>query len=109
MRRANLRRIALGSVLLGLGALGCSQTRAPDVVRDRPAGVRQGAVELNTANRKQLARLPGISQDDAARIVQSRPYGNKRGLLKKQVLTQAQFDQIRDRVYVSQARDDDQD
>lgn len=62
-------------------------------------------VELNTAGRKRLAKLPGLTGDDADRIVANRPYEQRRDLVRKGVLSEAKFDRIRDEVYVDHGKD----
>jgi DNA uptake protein ComE-like DNA-binding protein len=58
-------------------------------------------VELNTASEQQLASLPGLTDDDAARIIANRAYPNKGALLKKEILGKRKFEAIEDYVYVS--------
>ena len=66
----------------------------------RHGGVQPTAVELNTASRKQLDRLPGLTPADVDRIVKNRPYAKKHDLLDRGVLDKQKFDAIRDDVYV---------
>jgi DNA uptake protein ComE-like DNA-binding protein len=61
-------------------------------------------VDLNTASERELARLPGLTDDDAGRIVANRPYGDTRGLLRKNVIGPGKYDQIEDYVHASQPR-----
>ena len=65
---------------------------------------RERALDLNSASRAQLAALPGLSDDDAQRIIDNRPYGNKRDLLNKKVIGKGKFDKIDDYVFVSRDR-----
>ena len=62
-------------------------------------------VELNSAGRKRLAALPGLTAADADRIIANRPYENRRDLLRKGVLSEAQFQKVRDSVYVEHGND----
>jgi DNA uptake protein ComE-like DNA-binding protein len=57
-------------------------------------------VELNSAARKRLGQLPGLTGDDANRIIANRPYEKRRDLVRKGVLSESKFDKIRDDVYV---------
>jgi DNA uptake protein ComE-like DNA-binding protein len=66
---------------------------------------KETRVELNTAQRQQITALPGLTRNDADKIMANRPYENRRDLVRKQVLTEAQFDKIRDSVYVAHAKD----
>jgi hypothetical protein len=101
--------ILIGLAVLTLGA--CSEQRARerwrDVIgRDEP---RRDALDLNTASQKQLARLPGLTDEDAARIIANRPYGNKRGLVRRQVIGEGKYEKIERYVYVNRPADRDDD
>ena len=52
-------------------------------------------VNLNTASREDLAKLPGISEDTADKIIAGRPYKSKADLVKNKVLTAAQYSKVR--------------
>ena len=62
-------------------------------------------VELNSAGRKRFAALPGLTGADADKIVANRPYGNRHNLVRKGVLSEAQFEKIKDSVYVEHGKD----
>ena len=64
----------------------------------------QATVDLNSAGHKRLAALPGLTGDDADRIITNRPYANRRDLVRKGVLSENAFDRIRDEVYVDNAK-----
>jgi DNA uptake protein ComE-like DNA-binding protein len=66
---------------------------------------RDRGVDLNSASRDRLTRLPGLTDEDATRIVENRPYANERALVRKKVLTEDQFARIKDRVYVRETRE----
>jgi hypothetical protein len=85
---------------------GCSERRMRDRWRQVTGESRDVSrrVDLNTASERELARLPGLTDDDAERIIGNRPYGDKRGLLRKNVIGAGKYDQIEDYVYVSERR-----
>jgi len=56
------------------------------------------AVNINSASARQLDNLPGITAEDAHRIIRSRPYDEKRELLKKHVISEGAYAGIRDRI-----------
>ena len=62
-------------------------------------------VELNSAGRKRLAELPGLTPADADKIIANRPYENRRDLVRKNVLSEAQFEKMKDSVYVAHGKD----
>jgi DNA uptake protein ComE-like DNA-binding protein len=106
MRSRAVAIVVLGVALVGTSA--CSRTdrhtmsqRTSDAWGDVTGKRTEHQVDLNTAPAKELAKLPGMTDDDAARIVAHRPYGSVKGLLRKNVLGQQKYDQIRDYVYVT--------
>jgi DNA uptake protein ComE-like DNA-binding protein len=95
--------------LAGLAfAPGCSERaqqrpydRFHDIARPRDERPGDSRADLNTASQATLAHLPGLTNDDAARIVANRPYGNVSGLRRKNVLGQRKYDGIQNYVYVT--------
>jgi DNA uptake protein ComE-like DNA-binding protein len=67
------------------------------------AAAQATKVDLKTAGRRELQRLPGPTGADVDRIVKNRPYAKKHELLDRGILDQRKFDAIRDDVVVSQA------
>jgi hypothetical protein len=102
------RPLVLACAALGLTLVGGCSTRSMRKEYDRITGrddTKDSRVDLNTAGRKRLAQLPGLTGDDADRIVANRPYQKKRDLVTKGVLTQAKFDRIRDDVYLDHEKE----
>jgi DNA uptake protein ComE-like DNA-binding protein len=124
-----MRYLPVLSALSLAAALGCtpSQTNpTPDQIRKNTAdatataardikaaaeGVRDGLhkdapaahdmVNINTADRPTLETLPGVDPVVANLIVRHRPYNDPSDLLKKHVLTHAQYDPISARLTTS--------
>lgn len=57
-------------------------------------------VDVNAADSEVLARVPGIDPGDAQRIVTHRPYLTKDDLLRRHILTEAQYTAVADHLYV---------
>jgi DNA uptake protein ComE-like DNA-binding protein len=96
-------RVAVISVMALVLASGCTSMRKgwDDLTGRSDRDDRtQGTVELNSAGRRRLAALPGLTGDDADRIIANRPYEKRRDLVHKGVLSESKFDKIRDDVYV---------
>ncbi len=51
-------------------------------------------VDINTASVEVLTTLPGITAEDAAKIVAGRPYGSKAWLVTQNVIPEAKFHSI---------------
>ena len=95
--------VLLGTLgLIGFVGDGCSrrQTRQTARTWERVTGEAEDRVNLNTASRGELQRLPGINDKDADRIIENRPYASKKELLSKKVIGPRKFDEIEDLVYV---------
>jgi DNA uptake protein ComE-like DNA-binding protein len=89
--RYGLVAASLGAVLV-LPACGLFR-------RDR-AGDVPIAIDLNTASRRQIETLPGITPSMARRIVDERPYAAPDDLVERGILTERELGRIRDRVTV---------
>jgi DNA uptake protein ComE-like DNA-binding protein len=98
--------LAAGVVVLSLTG-GCSMSSMEKKAREVTGRSEKtdSRVELNTAGRKRLAGLPGLNGTDADRIIANRPYQNRRDLVRKGVLSEAQFAKMKDSVYVEHGND----
>ena len=105
MRRQKVCLIAAAVLATTLSGGCSSMERAFDDVMDRGDDDDRSRVDLNSAGRKRLAALPGISDDEADKIVASRPYENRRDLVRKRVLSEDEFERVKDYVYVDRAND----
>jgi len=70
-------------------------------------GIKEGlsnkkSVDLNNASKDDLVSLPGMDEAKADRIIAERPYANPRQLVTRHVLTEDEYNAIRDHVVVSQ-------
>ena len=107
----------LALALLSLTA--CTpQQQNPDEIRKRTAdatataakdakAVAQGVVEglkqkgpvnINKASDSDLKTLPGIDQDGAQRIIEGRPYDDSSDLVKKHIVSKAEYGRIADKI-----------
>jgi len=98
---------------------GCTpEKRSPDAIREDTAkatseaakdvkaaaqgvveGLKQkGPVNINKASEKDLETLPGIDEAAARRIVDRRPYETGGELVKKHVVSRAEYDRIADKI-----------
>lgn len=61
----------------------------------RVAAVSSKPVDINTASRIELKKLPGISDAVAGRIIAGRPYASKANLVSRNIVDAAVYDGIR--------------
>ncbi|HEY6767683.1 MAG TPA: helix-hairpin-helix domain-containing protein [Candidatus Sulfotelmatobacter sp.] len=103
-------------------ASGCGPNQNPDQIRERTAeatstvtrdakamaeGVKEGlnrdkTLNVNKASKEDLLTLPGITSPEADRIIAERPYASTHQLVTRRVLSEAEFEKIRDRIIASQ-------
>ena len=81
----------------------------PDAKADaKPAAdAKKEPLDINSATVKELAALPKIGDAKAAAIIKGRPWGGKDDLVKKNVLTKAEYAAIKDLIIAKQAAKDD--
>ena len=105
--------ITLGAAVLMLGATlafaedAPATSTAPATTQAAPAkmapathhamkhAMNHTMVDLNGATKEDLAKLPGIGDDLADKIIAARPFKMKSDLRSKNILTRAQYHKIR--------------
>lgn len=55
-------------------------------------------VDINSATKEELAALPVIGDATAQKIIDGRPYRTKHDLVTKNILTQDQYDKVKDQL-----------
>jgi DNA uptake protein ComE-like DNA-binding protein len=79
--------------------------KASDPASHSTAAVpRAGLVDLNTATATELKGLPGLSDTDSTKIIQGRPYTEKNQLVSRHVVSEANYDKIKDHVVAKQPK-----
>ena len=94
------------------------ERRSPDAIREDTAratseatkdakavaqgvaeGLKQkGPVNINKASESDLQTLPGIDETTARKIVADRPYDSGSDLMKKHLISRAEYDKISDKI-----------
>ena len=73
--------------------------RAPaSDARSTAAAPKIDTVDINSATAAELKMLPGVSDSDAGKIIQGRPYTDKNQLVSKKVVSETTYEKIRDHV-----------
>lgn len=62
------------------------------------------AVDINSASKDDLMKLNGITDETAEKIIAGRPYKSKAELLKKSILTKAEYAKVRTHVIAKQEK-----
>jgi DNA uptake protein ComE-like DNA-binding protein len=61
---------------------------------------RKGPLDINAASAAQLQTLPGVTPEVAGKIVEHRPYTSTRDLVRKRILSSAEFDRVKSQIVV---------
>jgi DNA uptake protein ComE-like DNA-binding protein len=62
--------------------------------------VRKEPLDINAASDKDLAKLPGVTPEIATTIIAKRPYVAAHDLVRKRVISTAEFDKIKNQIVV---------
>jgi competence protein ComEA len=75
---------------------------APSTAKAKVASTNHAMpkVDLNNATREELAKLPGINEATAEKIVAARPFKSKSELKSKGLVTKAEYGKIASRLIV---------
>jgi len=120
MQFPRLHYAGLLALALPLASITACNTRDnPDEIRRRTAeatetmrrdakamaeGVKEGmdrdkkTINVNKASREDLLSLPGITEHEADRIIEQRPYDDTDELVRRHVIPQAEYDKISARI-----------
>lgn len=64
-------------------------------------------LDLNSATKDELAALPGMTADDAQKVIDNRPYKTKKELVAKKIVSADEYSKIKDNVVAKQSTADD--
>jgi DNA uptake protein ComE-like DNA-binding protein len=90
----------LFAVLLCLGLTGSALAAS-----DKPAGpaaTQVAPVDINRASVDELKALKGVGEARAAAIVKGRPYGRKDDLVRRGIIPESVYNEIREQIVAKQ-------
>jgi DNA uptake protein ComE-like DNA-binding protein len=100
----NRRRVvSVVLILVSLGAVtGNAQTVWVHYNHRKAGNFIITPINLNTASKADLLRLPGITEIDAQRVIDGRPYRSKTDLLDKRIVSAQIYAKISVKVFGSE-------
>lgn len=112
MKLSIVKNTAAGAALLLVASISFAAGGQPDrpaaagstVVAGKKRPPAGKLIDINSASRADLMKLPGVSAADADRIVAGRPYLSKAHLVTRNVIPAAQYHGIRSRIMAVQLR-----
>lgn len=82
-------------------AIGASKVTEESAKPAKPAA-KVKLVDINSAGKKELKTLPGISDTDADKIIAGRPYLSKANLTTRNVVSREVYENLKTRVIAKQ-------
>ncbi len=103
-----MKKLVIASLAFAL-VFGCLSTAAWSIDAKKTATQTTAAakpaalVDINSASKEELEKLPGIGTAYSDKIIKGRPYARKDELVSKNILPQATYDKIKDKIIAKQA------
>jgi DNA uptake protein ComE-like DNA-binding protein len=94
-----MNRLVIAAIILSAGL---AIVVAPAIAAPPLALAQAQLIDVNSASAEQLKTLDGIGDARAAAIIKGRPYANKTQLVAKEILPQAVYYRIADKIVARQ-------
>lgn len=96
----------LVAIAFAAGALGSplawAQAKAPATKTEAKPDAKKSPIDINSASVDELRSLEGIGEAYSKKIVDGRPYARKDQLVSRNIVPQATYDKIKDRIIAKQ-------
>lgn len=88
----------------GVFAEGAKKQTTTNTTPQAAAVKPSGPIDVNTASKEDLQKLPGIGPAYSEKIITGRPYTRKDELVSKKIIPQATYDKIKEQIIAKQKK-----
>ncbi len=81
-----------------------SQSKTTKTETKESAAKTGPKLDINTASKEDLEKLPGIGPATSQKIIDGRPYRAKNELVTKKIVSQSEYDKIKDQIIAHQVK-----
>lgn len=104
MKRLLVSTVVLFLIISLLPGFAWAQGAAAKAKQATASAAKTALVDINSAPKEQLEKLPGIGKAYSEKIIKGRPYAKKDQLVSKNIVPQATYDKIKDLIVAKQAK-----
>ncbi len=108
MRKMLITCVALSLIATCMAGAVWAQTtptKAKDAAKQAAASAtKTSLIDINSATKEELEKLPGIGKAYSEKIIKGRPYAKKDQLVSKNIVPQATYDKIKDLIIAKQSK-----
>lgn len=79
--------------------------KSPATTETKKSAGKKEPIDINTASEGELKSIKGIGEVYAKKIIDNRPYKRKDELVKKNIVPEKTYDQIKDQIIAKQTKD----
>ena len=83
-----------------------AEARKKEIAAKRKENAKIKPVDINSANKEELKKLPGIGDAEADKIIAGRPYGSKAWLVTNKIIPGGVYESIKLQIIAKQPEND---